>query len=273
MSVNAATLDLIKSFEGYHKRRPDGGCEAYQEVINGKADIPTIGWGCTRGIKMGMVWTKAQAEAALAQELSIHERRVDELVKCSLNENERGALVCFDYNCGGLTIELKDGTKAPSKVLQCLNRGDKEGALHCLEAWNKYNGKVTPGLVRRRKAEIALFLKPAEEPAPDFMPQAVDPDRTMIAVADLRPVSRKMRLLNRIKLAAAGTTTSFMTMSTADWFGFATEFTGKVKQVAADHMLLLVCVGGAVAVGSAWLLEEWHKQDYQEGRYDPSEGS
>jgi len=170
--INAATLDLITSFEGYHKALPDGSCTAYQEEINGKKDIPTIGWGTTRGVTMGMVWTRAQAEAALRKELEIHERRVETLIATPLNANEFGALVSFDFNAGGLTLE---GGK-PSKVLKAINAGDRQATAAALREWNHFGGKVCEGLVRRRAAEIALFLTPTETVEPAFMPQSAEPE-------------------------------------------------------------------------------------------------
>jgi lysozyme len=38
------------------------------------------------------------------------------------------------------------------------NRGDWEGAAEAFRVWVKGGGKVLPGLVKRREAEIALFL-------------------------------------------------------------------------------------------------------------------
>jgi lysozyme len=38
------------------------------------------------------------------------------------------------------------------------NRGDWEGAAEAFMQWTKGGGKELPGLVRRRKAEIELFL-------------------------------------------------------------------------------------------------------------------
>lgn len=176
--INAAALDLIKSFEGYGKKLDDGRCEAYQEVINGKTDIPTIGYGCTKGVVMGMVWTEAEAEAALMRELAIHEKRVDELVTIDLNENERGALVSFDYNCGGLH----------SNTLKAINSGDRQRAVDALKLWNKFGGKPANGLIRRRAAEVALFLKPVADVSTSFMPQqpeasAPKPARATVATA------------------------------------------------------------------------------------------
>ena len=165
MNIGQAGLDLIKSFEGYGRKLPDGGCTAYQELINGKLDIPTIGWGTTVGVKMGDVWTAERAEQALRVELEGHAARVTRLVTVELNANERDALISFDYNCGGLT----------GNTLKAINSGDRAKAVAALRTWNKFGGKVCDGLVRRRAAEVALFLKPVAPVQPDFMPQSATP--------------------------------------------------------------------------------------------------
>jgi lysozyme len=38
------------------------------------------------------------------------------------------------------------------------NRSDWDGAAEAFRVWTKGGGKVLPGLVKRREAEIALFL-------------------------------------------------------------------------------------------------------------------
>lgn len=156
----------IKAYEGYARRLPDGSCTAYQEKINGKLDIATIGYGCTVGVKMGDVWTEAQADAKLREEIAKHERRVVQLVTAEVNQNEFDALVSFDYNTGGL---------AKSTILKRLNAGDKEGAAAAFAAWNKFGGKASKGLTARRASEAALFLEPVGDVAPDYMPQKPAP--------------------------------------------------------------------------------------------------
>ncbi len=39
-----------------------------------------------------------------------------------------------------------------------VNRGDWEGAAEAFMMWTKAGGKEVAGLVKRRKAEVALFL-------------------------------------------------------------------------------------------------------------------
>jgi lysozyme len=166
MKISKAGLDLIKRFEGYHKELPDGSCTAYQEEINGKLDIPTIGYGCTKGVHMGMVWTREQAEAALIEELQKDEEAVNRLVTVDLNQNQFDCLCSFQYNTGGLS---------GSTALRHINAGRFDDVPAALAMWNKFNGKVSNGLVNRRAAEIALWLTPVEPVASSYMPQAVTP--------------------------------------------------------------------------------------------------
>ncbi|MGL4558672.1 MAG: glycoside hydrolase family protein, partial [Afipia sp.] len=64
MQLSTEGLRLIKSFEGYHRKLADGRCMAYRCP----AGVWTIGWGCTEGVREGMVWTVEEAEAGLRRE-------------------------------------------------------------------------------------------------------------------------------------------------------------------------------------------------------------
>lgn len=192
--LSDAGLDLIREFEGYHRALPNGDCIAYKCP----AGVWTLGWGATVGIKPGMVWTRAQAEEALLRELATFEAGVTRLVTVPLNQNEYDALVSFAYNCGLGALEK-------STILRKLNAGDRIGAADAFGMWTKGGGKVLPGLVRRRKAEAALFLHPVEvapaedeEPSQPDMPQAVEP------VTTTRPLQKSGTIWGAI--AAAGAT-------------------------------------------------------------------
>ena len=63
MNLSDNGLKKIESYEGYGKAMPDGSCMAYQDKFHGHLDVPTIGFGCTVGVEMGMVWTRAEADA------------------------------------------------------------------------------------------------------------------------------------------------------------------------------------------------------------------
>jgi GH24 family phage-related lysozyme (muramidase) len=148
MSVNQATLDLIKRFEGCR-------LTAYQC----SADVWTIGYGTTAladlGIKpaKGMTITQDRAEDLLRQGVEKFAATVDAMITAKVNANEFGACVSLAYNVGPNAF-------AKSTVLRELNAGHKDKAAAAFRMWNKAGGEVIQGLVNRREAEIELFLTP-----------------------------------------------------------------------------------------------------------------
>lgn len=164
--MNDETIRLNKSFEGYHKKLANGDCTAYQTPLGkGKYDIPTCGYGTTEGVKMGMVWTEAEATARMMQDLAKAEAFVKQYVTVPINDNELGALTLFCNNCG--PGNLKNLTNR-------LNKGDRAGTAKAFLLYTKAQGITLPGLVSRRAREMALFLKPVEAPAEPAMPQTVE---------------------------------------------------------------------------------------------------
>lgn len=116
----------------------------------------TIGYGHTNSagapkVTIGQRITSTQADAILSTDLSKVEADVNNLVKVSINQNQYDALVSFQFNTGAL---------AKSSVLKKLNAKDYQGAADALLLYNRGNGQVLNGLVRRRKSERDLFLKP-----------------------------------------------------------------------------------------------------------------
>src|ERR1043165_6307295 len=163
MQISQAGLNLITSVEGSHRRLPNGDCTTYRCPAN----VLTIGYGCTEGIREGEIWTQQHAQDAFRKELVKHEAAVARMATVDLNQNQFDALVSFSYNCG-------TGALQKSTLLKKLNAGDLEGAGRAFASWNRGGNKVLAGLVRRRAAEAALFLKPIEPPAEPDMPQEVD---------------------------------------------------------------------------------------------------
>jgi lysozyme len=94
--------------------------------------------------------TKADAEALLQAVLRSIAAQIDGMVHVPLSDDEAGALLSFAYNLG--TEDLRSST-----LLKLLNRGDRAGAAAQFALWCNANGKVQPGLVRRRAAEAAPF--------------------------------------------------------------------------------------------------------------------
>lgn len=141
MSPSDKALDLIRQFEGLR-------LAAYKCP----AGVPTIGYGTTRGVKMGMTVTKDEAEKLLQADVTPFSDRINKLVKVKLNQNQFDALVSFVYNVGS-------GAFADSTMLKLINQNLLDDAANQFIRWNRANGEVLPGLTRRRMAERDLFLR------------------------------------------------------------------------------------------------------------------
>lgn len=134
-------INLIKEFEGFVP-------SAYYCA----GQVLTIGWGHTKTVKRGMVINEAQGEALLRQDLQGFEDDVNGMVEVPLNQNQFDALISFIFNLGTSAL-------FKSTLLRLLNAGDYKGAADQFPRWNKANGKVLKGLIRRREMERRLFLK------------------------------------------------------------------------------------------------------------------
>ncbi|AVF43592.1 lysozyme [Acinetobacter nosocomialis] len=146
MKISATGINLIKSFEGLRLKAYDDGVGVW-----------TIGFGTIKypngiRVKGGDSCTSQQAEYYLLNDLTSFENAVNRLVKAKLTQNQFDALVSFTYNLGEANL-------GKSTLLKKLNAGDYQGAADQFLVWNKAGGKVMKGLVRRREAERALFLK------------------------------------------------------------------------------------------------------------------
>jgi GH24 family phage-related lysozyme (muramidase) len=103
-----------------------------------------------------MVITQAEADERLRDDLGDAEAAVERLVTVPLNPNEHAALVSLVFNIGS-------GAFSHSTLLRLLNGGNRAGAARQFKRWNRGGGKVLNGLVKRRAAETALFLKSAND--------------------------------------------------------------------------------------------------------------
>lgn len=142
--INAAGLSHIQKWEG--KR-----LTAYQDV----AGIWTIGYGHTSAagapkVVAGMKISDQEAVRILRADLAKFEKRVSDLVKVPLTDNQYAALVSFDFNTGSLH---------KSTLLKKLNGGDYGAVPAELMKWVNAGGKRVQGLVNRRAAEAGLWAK------------------------------------------------------------------------------------------------------------------
>ncbi len=138
-TINAAGLALVRDYEGLR-------LEAYQDT----SGIWTIGYGHTLGVKPGDCIRAEQAEEILQADLVGAEQAVARLVKVQLTDNQFSALVSFVFNEG-------EGAFAKSTLLRKLNEAGYGLVPACLKSWIFDNGRVLPGLVKRRAAEAALW--------------------------------------------------------------------------------------------------------------------
>ena len=139
MKISEEGKALIKKFEG---------CEL--EAYKCPAGVWSIGFGFTKDVKEGDVWSQSHAEEMLDIELEEYEEYVTDLVDVPLNENQFSSLVAWCYNLGPTNL-------VQSTLLSKLNAGLYEDVPHEIKRWNKANGEVLEGLVRRREAEALLF--------------------------------------------------------------------------------------------------------------------
>lgn len=144
---------LIKPFEGYHRRLPEGGCAAYPDPGTGGQPW-TIGWGSTGpDIHKDTVWTLQQAEHALSEHITYFLSGVLKLSPGLLDEKPQkiAAIVSFAYNCGL-------GNYRISTLKKRVDEKNWNEAATEIKKWNKAAGRVLLGLTRRREAESLLLL-------------------------------------------------------------------------------------------------------------------
>jgi lysozyme len=131
MKPSKDCIDLVKSFEGYHRELSDGNASAYLDPVL----IPTIGWGTIqypdgKKVIMGDIRTRKQCEQYLQHEIDGKAAAVDKLVTVDITQSMFDALVSFAYNVGV-------GALGESTLLRLLNTKDYEGAAAQFPRWVK----------------------------------------------------------------------------------------------------------------------------------------
>lgn len=151
-AIRLSAEALVRPFEGYHRRLPDGGCIAYPDPGSGGKPW-TIGWGST-GPDIGPEtrWSREAADARLNHELEGFAAAVVRMSPRLLREPDHrlAAIISFAYNCG-------TGAYRVSTLKKRVDAGDWAGARQEIVRWNKAAGRVLNGLTRRRQAEAAML--------------------------------------------------------------------------------------------------------------------
>jgi lysozyme len=111
----------------------------------------TIGWGYTGpDVHAGLVWTQAQADAALFARTAIAEHVVNIGVRVNLMQCRFDALCSLTYNIGGRAF-------LNSSLLRYLNLQDWAAASEQFMVWDMVDGKQSADLLQRRTVERAFF--------------------------------------------------------------------------------------------------------------------
>lgn len=147
MKLNNAGYQLICEFEGL--RLKPYLCSA---------KVPTIGYGNTyypdgkRVTLLDKEITKEYAFEIFKGIADKYAKRVSEMVKKPLTQNQLNALVSFAYNVG-------TGAFSTSTLLKKVNANPNDLTIRNEFAkWNKANGKVIQGLINRRKKESDVYF-------------------------------------------------------------------------------------------------------------------
>lgn len=142
MNLSGKGLALIRKHEGLRLK-------AYRCP----AGVLTIGYGHTGpDVKEGLEINQAKANCLLDSDVRFAVKKVNELVKKPINQNQFDALVSFTFNLGS-------GNLAKSTLLKKVNvdPGDKTISGEFAK-WVNSGGKPLPGLIARRKEEAELYF-------------------------------------------------------------------------------------------------------------------
>ncbi|TXN19251.1 lysozyme, partial [Methylobacterium sp. WL9] len=117
---------------------------AYRDSVG----VPTIGYGHTKGVRLGQRITQAEADALFLEDLASHALPILSCIAVPVAEHERDALISIAFNIG------VGGFRA-SGFLRRLNAGDRAGAAEAILAWRR-----PPEILSRRQAEYDQFRTP-----------------------------------------------------------------------------------------------------------------
>jgi GH24 family phage-related lysozyme (muramidase) len=140
----------------------------------------TIGYGHTAAAGppdprnyIGREITEAEAFRILQSDIAEVEEQVTRMIRRPLNQGQYDALVAFAFNVGGPALQR-------STLLKHINAGRWDRVPGEWMKWTRAKGKELPGLVKRRRSELAMWrdLPEIEGDAPS---QTVDePERRRV---------------------------------------------------------------------------------------------
>lgn len=150
-TTEAQTMAIAVPFTGAHEGLR---LTAYRPFA---WDVPTICYGETQGVHMGMTATKAECDAMLQQALSWRWARLrgyyqPHVIQSLLPPTRDAAYLDVAYNCGVDAI-------GKSTAVRRLNASNVPGGCEALTWWNRGGNRVLIGLVHRRSDDYALCME------------------------------------------------------------------------------------------------------------------
>jgi len=155
MKLNEVGYELIMEYEGLSLK-----------PYLCSSGVPTIGYGNTyypNGKKVTLrdkPITKEYAIQIFKFIADLFAKDVTSLLKSTVTQNQFNALVSFAYNLGS-DIDADDIPEGlgDSTLLKKINKNPNDLSIITeFLKWNKSLGKVSNGLVRRRKSEAKLYF-------------------------------------------------------------------------------------------------------------------
>lgn len=216
MKLSYTGREALKQLEGFRAK-------AYTPL---PGDVATIGFGFTKGVKMGDVMSPEEADARLTEELVEYEVGVLSALG-NATQSQFDACVLLAWNIGVPRFKT-------STVVKCHKAGNFEAAASAFKLWNKFKGKPIAGLTRRRNLEAAMYLKDAE-----VMPQTVDAPNTMVQSS-----------MNKASVIGGGTAAvAAATEVTNSIVGFKSGISALGEWLVPALLIITVCACG-------WLIYE-----------------
>lgn len=140
MKTSKEGVDFIKSFEKL--RLQAYLCEANKL---------TIGYGHTRGVRLGQTCTVAEAEQMLAEDIAIAEKAVN-TIKQELTQNQYDSLVSLCFNIGNENFKT-------STLYRKVNADPNDPTIKGeFVRWIYCKKKKSKGLTRRRIEEAKIYF-------------------------------------------------------------------------------------------------------------------
>lgn len=142
MKISKQGIELIKKYEGF---------KPYAYLC--PAGVVTIGYGHTKGVRLGQTCTEAEAEQFLREDLEIAEAEVNKVVdQVKLTQGQFDSLVSFTFNLGANNFKTSTLRK------KVLNDPTDTTIMGEFGKWVYVKGKISPGLQRRRLEESKLYF-------------------------------------------------------------------------------------------------------------------